>query len=142
MRAYVSGALTGAANVAELKQFYEAIAAICAKLGIDAYVPHLHSDPILHAHIPAEQVFEIDKHQVRTANLVIAYIGAASLGVGAELVIASYEHVPIILLYEQDRPISRMALGTPGVIKHIPFTSHAQALSELELFLQEFLARQ
>jgi 2'-5' RNA ligase len=49
MLVYVSGALTGVPNIEELKEFYEAIATLCQDMGIEAYVPHLNSDPHKHA---------------------------------------------------------------------------------------------
>ena len=45
IKAYVSGALTGIEHNPGIKKFYEDIAAVCAAEGIEAYVPHLLTDP-------------------------------------------------------------------------------------------------
>lgn len=140
-RVYVSGALTGVPNISSLKNFYEAIADLCSELGMEVYVPHLNSDPKKHAGLSPSVVYEMDSHQVKTANLVIAYVGVPSLGVGQELEIAHYEDIPVILLYEAgDKPVSRMARGLPVVIRQIAFTDYPDALEQLMLVLLEFIA--
>ena len=136
---YVSGPLTGVPNVLVLKKFYEKIAQICLDLKMTAYLPHLKSDPIKHANIPPEDVYKMDSHQVIIADLIIAYIGVPSLGVGAELEIAHYNNIPIILLYEAgDKPVSRMARGNPAVINQIVFIDFDDAIIKLEIALRDF----
>ena len=139
MKIYVSGALTGVPNVSELQKLYEAIAQLCTDMGFDVYVPHLKSDPIKHAGLAPEQVYEMDSHNVKTAHLVIAYIGVPSLGVGAELEIAHYEEIPIILLYEAgNKPVSRMARGNPAVKGHVIFVDAEDALNQIKVLLLQF----
>lgn len=140
MKIYISGALTGVPNIVELKSFYERLAEACSDLGHEAYVPHLNSDPQKHAGLSPQQVYEMDSHQVKIADLVIAYVGVPSLGVGAELEIDNYEGVPLILLYEDDgRPVSRMARGNPAVIRHVVFSGHDEALTLIKAALQELM---
>ncbi|MBT6691089.1 XRE family transcriptional regulator [Candidatus Parcubacteria bacterium] len=139
MKVYISGALTGIPHVEELKKFYEEIAALCGLLGLEPYVPHLNSDPQAHASISPEEVYKMDSHQVKIADLVIAYIGMPSLGVGQELEISNYEDVPLIILYEGDKPVSRMAKGNPAVIKQVVFSSYEDALEQLRPALEEFV---
>ena len=142
MKVYVSGALTGVLHVEELKKFYEDIAAVCRRLGLEPYVPHVNSDPVAHADISPGEVYEMDSHQVKIADLVIAYVGTPSLGVGQELEISHYEGVPLIILYEGDgRPVSRMTRGNPAVIQQITFCDYSDALLHLQEFLQEWLAK-
>jgi nucleoside 2-deoxyribosyltransferase len=134
---YISGALTGMPNVDQLKKFYEDIARLCRKLGHSAYLPHQRTDPIIHADVPAREVYERDKQEVLRADFVIAYVGVPSLGVGTEIEIAREAQIPIILLYEQGTAVSRMVRGNPAVIREIIFSDPLTAVEELEKFLIE-----
>lgn len=84
-KVYVSGALTNVDNHLQIKDFYESIGALCTELGLKAYIPYVNTDPVTHSHITPQQVFETDKRAVNQADLVIAYVGVPSLGVGMEL---------------------------------------------------------
>jgi 2'-deoxynucleoside 5'-phosphate N-hydrolase len=134
-KVYISGALTGVENLTETKAFYESIAMLCEKMDFPAYVPHLTTDPLSHPDVTPRSVFETDKSQVSKANLVIAYIGFPSLGVGMELAYADMNATPIILLYEQGKHISRFPRGIPTVIAEIQFNEYSDALTQLKAVL-------
>ena len=136
-RAYISGALTGVENLTEIKAFYESIAMLCEEMSFPAYVPHLATDPISHPDVTPRLVFETDKSEVGQANLVIAYIGFPSLGVGMELAYAEVSRIPIILLYEQGKNISRFPRGIPTVIAEIQFQGYSDALVKLKAVLNK-----
>jgi nucleoside 2-deoxyribosyltransferase len=135
---YISGALTGIENITAIKDFYVAIGSLCQNMGFHAYVPHLNTDPINHPHISPHQVFETDKRQVTQSELVVAYIGFPSLGVGMELAYAETNHIPIILLYETDKTISRFPRGIPTVLSEIKFKDYQDALTQLESVLKRW----
>jgi hypothetical protein len=137
-KAYVSGALTNVPNLAEYKEFYEKIGCICQNIGLSAYVPHLHTDPVDNPDISPREVFNQDKHQVSISNLVIAYIGSVSIGVGMELAYAETSKIPIILLYEKGRRISRFPRGIPNVIAEIQFHDYEDALNQLKEVLIKY----
>jgi nucleoside 2-deoxyribosyltransferase len=137
-RIYISGALTGIENLTAIKAFYVAIGSLCQEMGFQAYVPHLNTDPINHPNISPRQVFETDKQQVSQSNLVIAYIGFPSLGVGMELAYAETNSIPIVLLYEIDRLISRFPRGIPTLLSEIEFKDYQDALAQLESFLKQW----
>jgi len=138
LKAYVSGALTGIKNAAVIKAFYEAIGSVCEELGFDAYVPHLSTDPINNPDLSPYQVFETDKHQVSTSDLVIAYLGIPSFGVGMELAYTETNTIPLILLYEQGKNISRFPRGIPTIISEIQFSSYEDALAQLRSILEQW----
>jgi len=139
---YISGALTGVENSAVIKAFYEAIGLLCQKIGLQAYVPHLNTDPINHPNVTPQQVFALDKHQVSQSNLVIAYIGFASLGVGMELAYADTNSIPIVLLYEKGKYVSRFPRGIPSTISEIQFIDYEDALIQLKIILEQWKAQQ
>ena len=141
MKVYISGALTGVENVAEAKAFYEALGVLSEQLGFLSYVPHLTTDPINNPDVTPRVVFETDKNQVIQSDLVIAYIGFPSIGVGMELAYAEVNAIPIILLYERDKLISRFPRGIPTLIAEIQFDSFDDALAQLKLVLSHFLTK-
>ncbi|MBD2194957.1 MULTISPECIES: XRE family transcriptional regulator [Calothrix] len=137
-RVYISGALTGIDNLAEIRAFYENIGLICKDIGLQTYVPHLNTDPVLHANITPQQVFETDKHHVSEGDLVIAYIGYPSLGVGMELAYAEINSIPIILLYEIGKEISRFPRGIPTIFAEIKFSNYDDAFTQIKTVVEQW----
>lgn len=137
-KVYVSGALTEVENPVVAKTFYEAIGSLCEGMGLQAYVPHLNTDPIHNSDVTPRQVFEIDKHKVSTSDLIIAYIGYPSIGVGMELAYAETNDISIILLYERGRRVSRFPRGIPTVISEIQFNDYEDALAQLKSSLDQW----
>ncbi|HEY9659967.1 MAG TPA: XRE family transcriptional regulator [Allocoleopsis sp.] len=130
-KVYISGPLTGVEHQTQLKAFYEAIGSVCEELKLQSYVPHMVTDPTNNPDIPPDVVFQTDKHQIKLANLVIAYVGLPSLGVGMELAYAEMACIPIILLYEKGKIISRFPRGIPTIISELQFSSYEDALEQL-----------
>ena len=64
----------------------------------------------------------MDRLQVEKSQIVLAYVGVPSLGVGQELEIAREKNIPIVLLMEKNAVISRMARGNPMVTAEIRFS--------------------
>lgn len=140
VKAYVSGVLTGGDEILELKKFYERIADACTVAGIEAYVPHRVSDPVDNPDMTPEAVYDLDRQQVLDSNLLIAYIGLPSLGVGMEIEIAREKNIPVVILMEKDRRISRIARGNPAVIAEIHFKDFEDAIAQLTVWLKEWKA--
>jgi hypothetical protein len=119
--AYVSGALTALDDAPRTKLFYEVLAEIAETAGLRAYLPHRVSDPVAAAHLDPRAVYEIDRAHVTGAAVVIAYAGIPSFGVGIEVELAREHAVPVIIVAERDRPISRLLLGNPAVVEVVKF---------------------
>ena len=58
---------------------------------------------------------------------------------GAEIEIAHQCGVPVILLYEGGKRISRMARGSPAVAEEVIFTDFKDALAKLLASIQRML---
>jgi 2'-deoxynucleoside 5'-phosphate N-hydrolase len=119
--AYISGALTALDDAPRTKLFYELLAEIAEAAGLRAYLPHRVSDPVAAAHLDPRAVYEIDRAHVAGAAVVIAYAGIPSFGVGIEVELAREHAVPVIVVAERDRPISRLLLGNPAVMEVVKF---------------------
>jgi len=137
-RVYISGALTGVESISSVKKFYEDIGETCRGVGLIPYIPHINTDPIINSDIPPSEVFKIDKGQVVTSDLVIAYIGYPSLGVGMEVAYAETNNIPVILLYESSKTISRFPRGIPNLYSEIQFDNFSEAIIKLRVTLDEF----
>lgn len=111
MLAYISGALINAANLDQSRALYEAFAEACREAGWGAYVPHQHADPVRDPHMSNTEVAERDLDQVAAADVLIAYLGEPSLGVGAEVAIALRAGKRVLGLAESERRVSRFLLG-------------------------------
>ncbi|MGV3695597.1 hypothetical protein, partial [Flavobacterium sp.] len=76
-----------------------------------SYIPHLNTDPILCPNLEDEEVFQRDFDNLVSSQIMLTYIGEASLGVGAEIVFAVKNNIRIITLVEKDKKVSRFVLG-------------------------------
>jgi len=111
VRAYISGALINAARLEEARGLYERMADACASAGCTAYVPHQHADPVRDPHLPNTEVARRDLAAVHAADVLVAYVGEPSLGVGAEVAIALAAGKRVLVVAEADRKVSRFLLG-------------------------------
>lgn len=111
MRAYISGALLNASDLPASRALYERFAAACEAAGVRAYVPHQHADPVRDRDLSSLDVATRDLEQVNAADVLVAYVGEPSLGVGAEVAIALAAGKRVLLLAERERRVSRFLLG-------------------------------
>ena len=122
---YISGALTALADGARTRVFYELLAEIVSDCGLQPYLPHRSTDPIAAHDLDPRSVYDIDRARVARSGLVIAYAGMPSFGVGIEVEIAREHGIPVILVAERDRTVSRILLGSPAVVDVVRFTDLA-----------------
>jgi len=119
--AYVSGALTSLEDGARTRLFYELLAEVVQTAGLRAYLPHRVTDPVTTAHLDARAVYDIDRAHVTASRVVVAYAGIPSFGVGIEVELAREHGIPVILVVERDRTVSRLLLGNPAVVEVVRF---------------------
>ncbi|TMC07594.1 MAG: hypothetical protein E6J35_00880 [Chloroflexi bacterium] len=120
--AYVSGALTALDDGARMRLFYELLAEVVESVGLRAYLPHRVTDPVAAAHLEPRAVYDIDRAHVTSARVVVAYAGIPSFGVGIEVELAREHAVPVVLVVERERTVSRLLLGNPAVVDVVRFT--------------------
>src|SRR5713226_3374238 len=111
MRVYISGPLQGVHDLASMRRFYESVADVCIECGHEPYLPHQNTDPEQHSDLPSKIVFLRDYEALRSANIVLAYIGLPSSGVGAELGIAAEARKKIIGYCKDTDAPSRFIVG-------------------------------
>lgn len=136
-KAYISGALTRLDGKKDYRHIYEMIAMICSDNGMEVYLPHIFSDPVKNPEISPAKVWEQDHRNVSSSDLIIAYVGQPSHGVGAELEIARVACKDIILWYFEGEKVSRMVLGNPAVQKTIVAKDENDIYRKLIKYLKE-----
>lgn len=109
--AYISGALTHVAQADDVRSFYEDLARACELEGGVPYLPHLSMDPRAHLDVTPENVYARDVAAVLASDLVIAYVGLPSLGVGAEIAMAAGAGIPLIGVRRPGDVVSRFITG-------------------------------
>ncbi len=134
-KVYVFGALSYVKNPAETKACYDKIGLVREEICLQAYVPYLQTDLVNNPDITPREVFDQDKHQVSISDLIIAYLGFLSFGVGMELAYAENNKIPIILMYEKGKRISRFPRGIPTVIAEIQCNDCEDTLHQLKSVL-------
>jgi len=134
--AYVCGPLTELSSelALEARFFYEIIGDACQEIaGVRAFVPHEHFDPLKHSNFTPQQVDEAERDQVcnKTSVLIVVPI-APSWGGGIEVEMANQSNVPVIIICEKDRKISRLLKGNPAVKIIIEYCNRYQAILKLK----------
>jgi len=119
--AYVSGALTSLEDGARTRLFYELLAEVVESAGLRAYLPHRVTDPVTSPNLDPRGVYDIDRAHVTGSRVVVAYGGIPSFGVGIEVELAREHGIPVILVVERDRTVSRLLLGNPAVVEVVRF---------------------
>ena len=119
--AYISGALTALDDGARMRLFYELLAEVVESVGLRAYLPHRVTGPVAAAHLEPRAIYDIDRAHVTAARVVVAYGGIPSFGVGIEVELAREHAVPVVLVVERERTVSRLLLGNPAVVDVVRF---------------------
>jgi 2'-deoxynucleoside 5'-phosphate N-hydrolase len=133
VRAHISGIITNLPKGQKKKflDFYDQLALVCRRHGWQTFVPHHFIDPEeFPASSPAE-VYDREMRDLKEADVVIAYVGQPSLGVGMEVEAARAQNAIIILMSEKGTNVSRLIRGCPAVIHEIEFADFPDALKKL-----------
>jgi len=109
--------------------------------GFTHYWAFLHgTDPIKNPRVSPSAVYQTDLNELGKSDLMIAYIGTPSTGTGQEIEYAREHNIPVYLLFEKGKQISRMVMGSPNVKGTIEFTSQEDALTKLDALLKMLCA--
>lgn len=120
---YISGSLTVLEEHERerLRAHYDWIGGIVESLGYGAYIPHHYGDPVRNAERTPQEIDEIDRSAVMNCAVMIVDVSIPALGVGIELEMAYHSDKSVILLVEERKPVSRLALGNPAVYAVIQY---------------------
>lgn len=138
--AFVAGALSSASGKVRLEVFYEMIGNLCQQKNIKAFIPHRDASKEALS-LDAKKLYNVNMQEIKTRDLIIAYVGLPSIGVGMEIQEACRNQKPIIILYEQKIPVSMPLMGCPGLWGEIIFSDFDDALSQLSVLLDRWIEK-
>lgn len=108
---YISGALNGSADLKKARAKYERVAEFLAETGLEPYLPHKKTDPVVNRALSSQDVYLADASAIDCAQAAIVFLDEPSLGVGLELAVFVRRGVPLLVLYDQRIEPSRFARG-------------------------------
>src|SRR5437879_8277564 len=112
-----------------MRLFYELLAEVVESVGLRAYLPQRVTDPVVAAQLEPRAVYDIDRAHVTSARVVVAYAGIPSFGVGIEVELAREHAVPVVLVVERERTVSRLLLGNPAVVDVVRFADSTDSVA-------------
>lgn len=138
MRIFFAGPLTDLKDPQTTKAFYRSLAGVAKSNGFDYFWAFLNgTDPVLNPDVLPKDVYQADIKQLSISDIMVAYMGEPSTGTGIEIEYAHRHNIPVYILYEKGRRISRMLRGCPAVKKEIVFTSPEDALKQFDTLLSQ-----
>lgn len=143
MRIFFGGPLTDLKEKEKTKVFYRRMADVAEKNGYEWFWAFLNgTDPVKNPEVPSEVVYETDLAELKKSDLMIVYLGEPTTGTGQEIEYAKEHNIPVYLLFEQGKQITRMVLGSPNIKEEIEFTSESDALTRLDDLLKRLKNQQ
>jgi len=137
MRIFFAGPLTDLKNPEATKAFYQKLSDVAVKNGCTYFWAYLNgTDPVHNPEVSAHDVYARDIAELEKSDIMVAYVGEPTTGTGLEIEHAYDKGIPVYLLYEKGRKISRMLLGCPAVKKEIVFTDVSDALQQFNELLK------
>lgn len=138
MRIFFAGPLTDLKDPEKTKKFYGQLAETALLSGVKYYWAFLNgTDPILNPDVLPSEVYRIDMSELKKSDVMIAYVGEPSTGTALEIEFAYQHKIPVYILYEKGKKISRMLRGCPAIQGEIIFTDTADALEKFGNLLQK-----
>ncbi len=137
MRIFFAGPLTNLTNPDRTKAFYRKLEEVAKKHGYDYFWAFRHgTDPVANPTVTPRDVYARDIAQLDESDVMVAYVGEPSTGTGLEIEHAHHKGIPVYLLYEKDKKVSRMLRGCPAVKKEIVFADEADGIKQFETLLK------
>ncbi len=124
LKAYLASALTRllVEEGTLVEQMSAIVVSVCKQSDIEVYQPrNSRTDPIHHPNASDADVFKTDRTIISGSDLLILLGDYPSFGAGQELDIAYNALVPILLISQADKLLSRMVKGIPLVKSHVVY---------------------
>lgn len=137
MKIFFSGPLTNLSDPEKTKAFYKKLDAAAKELGFETFWAFLSgTDPVKNPDVSPNEVYARDIQKLDESDIMISYMGEASTGTGIEIEHAHITGKPVIILYEQEKKISRMLRGCPAIKKEIVYADEEDAVRKLSDYLK------
>ena len=138
MRIFFGGPLTDLQNPDKTKEFYTQLGTIASHCGYEYYWAFQRgTDPEENPNVGPDRVFQIDTYELEKSDLMIAYVGEPSTGTGIEIEYARERNIPVYLLFEKGKRISRMLIGAPNIKGTVEYVDENDAYVQLQSLLEQ-----
>ena len=138
MRIFFAGPLTSLQNPVKTRTFYDALGKAAKELGFEFFWAFKSgTDPILNPEVTPAEVYKRDTEELAKSDLMVAYAGESSTGTGEEIEFARQNNIPVVILYERIKPVSRMLQGNPIIKKELVYTTDEEGIRLFREFLTE-----
>lgn len=138
MRIFFAGPLTDLSNPESTKAFYLKLADVATKNDVQWFWAFMSgTDPIKNPQVSAHDVYIRDITELERSDIMVAYVGEPSTGTGLEIEHAYGKGIPVYLLYEKGKRISRMLRGCPAIKKELIYENESDALTQLDALLKK-----
>lgn len=136
MRIFFGGPLTNLKDPARTKAFYLRLGEAAKRRGFEFFWAYQSgTDPIKNPDVDPHEVYDVDTEELDKSDVMVAYVGEASTGTGIEIEHALAHNIPVVILYEKGKKVSRMLRGSPAIKQEIVYTDESDALKQFEAFL-------
>jgi 2'-deoxynucleoside 5'-phosphate N-hydrolase len=135
MNIYFACSITGGR---EFEPVYQAIAAALLADGHAVPTSHLAESEVkvLEAAVSPREVYERDVAWIRACDALVAEVSTPSHGVGYEIAFALGLGKPVLCLFREGRPVSKMITGNSAVNLQVhAYRQTSEALDMLRTFL-------
>lgn len=140
MKIFFAGPLTDLKNPEATKAFYRTLADRAKSQGFDYFWAFLNgTDPVTNPGVTPHDVYKQDIAELEKSDILVAYVGEPSTGTGLEIEHAHHKGIPVYLLYEKGKNVSRMLRGCPAVKKELVFTDEKDALHAFDSLLKALI---
>jgi hypothetical protein len=139
-KVFISGALSSAQGTVRLEVFYERIGELCEGRGMEVFIPHRDANPERLDGFTNDLLYQSNMERLKSTDLIIAYAGLPSIGVGMEVQEACHLNIDVITLAEKGFPVSKPLQGCPSVMSHVAFKDFDDAIAQLEVIIGKWMA--
>jgi 2'-deoxynucleoside 5'-phosphate N-hydrolase len=138
MRVYLAAAMTNAARDLDVVQ---AMRDEIAALGHEVLTPQVAAaDGIAQdAHLSFKRLAARDLQLLASSHALVAEVSTPSHGVGIEVLAATRDDIPVLLVHRRGVPVSRLLLGLRGAVRRT-YASQRQARAVTAAFLASLRA--
>jgi len=137
MRIFFGGPLTNLIDPHKTKTFYKKMADVAAANNCEYYWAFMRgTDPEENPDVTPSRVYQIDTYELERSDCMIAYVSEPSIGTGQEIEYARNHNIPVYIMYEQGKHISRMLRGSPIIKKELIYKNETDALAQLDALLK------
>jgi 2'-deoxynucleoside 5'-phosphate N-hydrolase len=138
-KVYIAGPLTNCKGFLANRNLCDIIVNVCEQHSFIPYAPHIEKRKrdVARQSANPTMIFKWDYECLKQADLVIAYVGIPSMGVGMELGLAAEWSTTVITFCEEGVEVSPMVLGHPSLICHIQYENEAELVKKLNDTLAE-----